>query len=36
MNTQVSILLNPSDLDKRIREGMEMQWEYVLGYAHQL
>jgi hypothetical protein len=24
MNTQVSILLNPSDLDKRIREGMAM------------
>jgi hypothetical protein len=24
MNTQVSILLNPSDLDKRLREGMAM------------
>jgi hypothetical protein len=24
MNTQVSILLNPSDLDERIREGMAM------------
>ncbi len=24
MNTQVSILLNPSNLDKRIREGMAM------------
>ena len=24
MNTQVTILLNPSDLDKRIREGMAM------------
>jgi hypothetical protein len=24
MNTQVSILLNPSDLDERLREGMAM------------
>jgi hypothetical protein len=24
MNTQVSILLNPSDLDERMREGMAM------------
>ena len=24
MNTQVSILLNPSDLEERIREGMAM------------
>ena len=25
MNTQVSILLNPSDLDERIREGMPLK-----------
>jgi len=32
MNTQVSILLNPSDLDERIREGMAMSpVEFVLS-----